>query len=432
MNGETLITGQEKANAIATVLSKAHNNTMPSPLEDIVNDGCLGLQSSDFNLNASNLVSPRELKKIIKNLKNSKAPGFDGISNVLLKNLSRKALVFLTYIYNSCLKLCYFPKIWKHAMVIPILKPGKERSNPSSYRPISLLSTISKIFERTVLKRLNDFISTNNIIPQHQFGFRRAHSAAHQLRRVVKNIKEARDAKIRGTSRVSLSTGMLLLDVEKAFDSVWHEALLHKLLQRGCDIFLARLIFSFLKGRTFQVKIGNITSNSHSIPYGVPQGAILSPTLYNIFTSDVPTSSFCKTATFADDTAIFSSSQTPDLVQIDLQHHLDSISDYCKDWKIKINATKTQAIYFSRATKNVPQSNIVLDGNSIPWSNEVKYLGVHLDKRLTFATQVSKSIEKAGLAFKILYSFLNRKSKLCVPNKLLLYNLHQANSLLRH
>jgi hypothetical protein len=89
-------------------------------------------------------------------------------------------------------------------MVIPILKPGKERSNPSSYRPISLLSTLSKIFERTVLKRLNDFISSNNIIPQHQFGFRQAHSAAHQLRRVVKNIKEARDAKIRGTSRVSL------------------------------------------------------------------------------------------------------------------------------------------------------------------------------------------------------------------------------------
>ena len=421
VNGDTLITGQEKADAIATVLSQAHNNTMPSPLEDIVNDGCLGLHSNEFNLNASNLVSPRELKKIIKNLKNSKAPGFDGISNILLKNLSRKALVFLTYIFNSCLKLCYFPKIWKHAIVIPILKPGKERSNPSSYRPISLLSTISKIFERAILKRLNDFISSNNIIPQHQFGFRRAHSAAHQLRRVVKNVKDARSSVARGTSRVPLSTGMLLLDVQKAFDSVWHEALIHKLLQRGCDIFLTRLIFSFLKGRTFQVKIGNINSNSHSIPYGVPQGAILSPTLYNIFTSDVPTSSFCKTATFADDTAIYASGQTPDLIKDDLESHLNSISDYCKDWKIKINAAKTQAIYFSRATKNVPRTDITLDGNSIPWSDEVKYLGVYLDKRLTFGPQVKKSIDKAGLAFKILYSFLNRRSKLCVYNKLLLY-----------
>jgi Reverse transcriptase (RNA-dependent DNA polymerase)/Endonuclease-reverse transcriptase len=427
VNGETLITASEKADAIATVLARAHNNTMPSLLEEVVNDGCLGLQSNEFNLNASNLVSPRELKKIIKNLKNSKAPGFDGISNFLLKNLSRKALVYLTYIFNSCYKLSYFPKVWKHAIVIPIPKPGKDLTNPSSYRPISLLSTVSKIFERTILKRLNDFVSANNILPHHQFGFRRAHSAAHQLRRVVKHIKDARNSVSRGTSRVTHSTGMLLLDVEKAFDSVWHEALLHKLLQKGCDIFLARLIFSFLKGRSFQVSIGNVKSSSHNIPYGVPQGAILSPTLYNIFTSDVPSSVQCNTATFADDTAIFVSGQNPHLIQDDLQLHLNSISEYCNKWKIKINASKTQAIYFSRATKNIPQricaEKIVLDGNRIPWSNEVKYLGVTLDKTLTFNSHVTKSIEKANLAFKILYSFLNRRSKLCVPNKLLLYKL---------
>jgi hypothetical protein len=111
------------------------------------------------------------------------------------------------------------------------------------------------------------------------------------------------------------------------------------------------------------------------------------------------------------------------LVQDQLQDHLDEISDYCKNWKIKINASKTQAIYFSRCTKNIPQTEITLNGDRIPWSDEVKYLGVHLDKRLTFASHISKSIDKASLAFKILYSFLNRKSKLCVTNKLLLYKV---------
>jgi Reverse transcriptase (RNA-dependent DNA polymerase) len=115
-----------------------------------------------------------------------------------------------------------------------IPKPGKDLTNPSSYRPISLLYTISKIFERIILKRLNDFVSANNILPHH--GFRRANSAAHQLRRVVKRIKDARNSVSRGTSRVPHSTGMLVLDVEKAFDSDWHEAMLHKLLQKGCDI----------------------------------------------------------------------------------------------------------------------------------------------------------------------------------------------------
>lgn len=420
LDGVTLLTGPEKASAIATVFSRAHNNTMQSSLEAIVEEGCSTLHSDEFNLNASTLTSPRELKNIIKKFKNGKAPGFDGIPNILLKNLSRKALVYLTYIINSCIKLCYFPKSWKHAFVIPIPKPGKDLSNPSSYRPISLLSSISKVFERVILKRLNDFISSNTILPNHQFGFRKAHSAAQQLRRVVKNIKDARN---RRTSRLPLSTGMLLLDVEKAFDSVWHEALLHKLIQWGCDIFLARIIFSFLKGRSFQVCIGNSKSPSFVIPYGVPQGAILSPTLYNIFTSDVPTSEFCKTATFADDTAIFSSSLNPELVQEALQEHINVVSGYCKDWKIKINATKTQAIYFSRCTKNIPDTEIILDGDNVPWSGEVKYLGIHLDKRLTFASHISKSIEKANLAFKILYSFLNRKSKLCIQNKLLLYKI---------
>jgi Reverse transcriptase (RNA-dependent DNA polymerase) len=274
---------------------------MSSPLEDIVENGCSALENNEFNLEASILTSPRGIKKIIKNLKNSKTPGFDNIPKILLKNLSRKALVFLTYIFNSCVKLSYFPKSWKHANVIPVPKPGKDPSNPSSYRPISLLSSISKIFESVVLKRLLNFITSNNVLPNHQFGFRTAHSAAHQLKRVVKNVKDARNSIARGTSRVTLSTGMLLLDNEKAFDSVWQKALLHKLLQRGCDIFLARLIFSFIKGLSFQVSVGSAKSSSHNIPFGVPQGAILSPTLYNIFTSDVPSSDFCGTATFADD-----------------------------------------------------------------------------------------------------------------------------------
>jgi hypothetical protein len=113
----------------------------------------------------------------------------------------------------------------------------------------------------------------------------------------------------------------------------------------------------------------------------VPQSAILSPTLYNIFTSDVLTSEFCGTA-------------TPILVQDQLQDHLNEISVYCKDWKMKINESKTQAIFFYRCTKNDPQTEITLNVDGINRSIEVKYLGVHLDKRLTFESHISKSVEK--------------------------------------
>jgi hypothetical protein len=125
---------------------------------------------------------------------------------------------------------------------------------------------------------------------------------------------------------------MLLLDVEKAFDSVWHETLLHKLLARGCNISLVRVIYSFLKERSFQVYVGKAQSSSCNIPYGVPKGAILSPTLYNIFTSDIPNAGECELATFA----IFFSGKLPEVVCGKLQSQLDSLSDYFKSFPAEL------------------------------------------------------------------------------------------------
>jgi hypothetical protein len=159
----------------------------------------------------------------------------------LLKNLSLKALVYLTYLFNGCLKLSYFPTKWKHA------KANKDLPNPSNFRSISLLSSVSKLFERIILRRFNEFLSDHNLPPNHQFGFRAAHSAYHQLNRVVGHIKTNK-----GPQR---STGLMFLDVEKAIDSVWHEGLLHKLVISNCYLYLTKIIASFLNGRSFHVCI---------------------------------------------------------------------------------------------------------------------------------------------------------------------------------
>jgi hypothetical protein len=155
----------------------------------------------------------------------------------------------------------------------------------------------------------------------------------------------------------------------------------------------------------------------------MPQVALLSPTLYNLFTSDAPTVNGCELATFADDTALFVSSSDPTAVCDGLQQQLDSLTDYFKRWKMKVNSSKTQAIYFTRCWSplRLPDFEIVLNDQEIPLAPEVKYLGVTLDKRLTFASHIAQSIERAERAFRILYSFLNRKSKLCLHNKSLLY-----------
>jgi hypothetical protein len=166
---------------------------------------------------------------------------------------------------------------------------------------------------------------------------------------------------------------MLLLDVERAFDSVWHDALL-----RGCNIFLVQIIiYSFLNDRTFQVSFGNSKSSVCNIPYGVPQGAVLSPTLYNFFTSDDPTVDGCELATFADDTALFVSSSDPTAVCDGLQEQLDSLTDYFKRWKIKVNSSKTQAIYFTRcwSSLRLPGFGIVLNLND----QEIPYVLLSLN-----------------------------------------------------
>jgi hypothetical protein len=190
-----------------------------------------------------------------------------------------------------------------------------------------------------------------------------------------------------------------------------------------CNIFLPRIILSYLSGRTLQVSVGKSESSVCNIPYDVPQGAVLSPTLYNLFTSDAPTADGCELATFADDTVIFVSNSEPINVWDGLQSQLNSLTDYFEQWKIKVNASKTHAIYFTRcwSPRRLPSTRIVLNGQEMSWSSEVKYLLVTLDKRLTFASHTAKLIEKAEGAFRILYSFLNRKSKLCLYNKLLLY-----------
>jgi hypothetical protein len=134
---------------------------------------------------------------------------------------------------------------------------------------------------------------------------------------------------------------------------------MHKLLMKGCDIFLARLIFSFLKNCSFQVcDVGKAQSSFCDILYGVLQGAILSPTLYNIFTSDAPNDGECEFATFTEDTIFFVSDTVLAVVCGKLQRHLDldTLSDYFKNWKMRVNPRKTQAIYFNRCTsvRNLP------------------------------------------------------------------------------
>lgn len=256
-DGNILVTDQEKCDEIGRHFANAHLTTFHdvSPIEQEVNSTVADFLSTNENIRPDPrfLTKPKEVSSFIQKLKNSKCPGMDNINNRCLKRLSRKALVFLTFIFNSCISLNYFPLTWKHAKVIAIPKPNKDHSLSKNYRPISLLSSLSKIFEKVLLNRLNKHISDNEIIPASQFGFRSEHSTVHQLDRLVNNVKHNRDNK--------KSTGLVLLDNEKAFDTVWHGGLLYKMIALHFPPFLINLVRSFLKDRDFVVSVGTGVSS---------------------------------------------------------------------------------------------------------------------------------------------------------------------------
>jgi hypothetical protein len=312
---------------------------------------------------------PAEVMHIIKTLSSKKASGHDLISNFIVKNLPNKAVLFFTHIFNSLLRLSYFPNTWKHSNIILISKPDKPPQLPTCYRPISLLPTFSKIFEKILLKRLPPPSDNTNIIPYHQLGFRAKHSTTHQLLRTVDLISSSMESKHYCPA--------VLLDVAQAFDRVWHDGLLYNFKKiLSAPYYL--IIKSYLGNQTFSVRVNNSYSASFPILAGIPQGSDIAPFLYTIFAHDTPKTLHTSLGTYADDTIILASNDNPRTVSDRLQNHLNMIQIWSKKWKIKINYSKSSFITFSLRPRDC--TPVSFNNSLTPKTSVVKYLGLTFDK----------------------------------------------------
>lgn len=260
---------------------------------------------------------PEEVKLMIQQgLKPRKAPGYDLITSEVLKELSATGLRTVTIMFNAILRLGFFPPQWKVAQIILIAKPGKPPDAVTSYRPISLLPVLSKLFEKLFLRRLRPWLIENNIVPDHQFGFREQHGTVEQVHRVVAEIGKCLEEK--------KYCSAAFLDVSQAFDRVWHKGLLFKLKKCLPHVFFT-VLKSYLTGRYFQIKINSETTSLRPISAGVPQGSVSGSLLYLLFTADLPTSDGVTVATFADDTAVMASNHDAVTASRVLQTSLDEI-----------------------------------------------------------------------------------------------------------
>ncbi|GFY09381.1 RNA-directed DNA polymerase from mobile element jockey [Trichonephila clavipes] len=280
-------------------------------------------------------------------------------------------------------------KAEKHASVIPILKPGKPRGAADSYRPISLLPVLSKLAERLILSKLNDFLATNKILISQQHGFRPQLSTSHQLLRIVEYAKSGFKEK--------KCTGAVFLDIQKAFDRVWHTGLLYKLIKINAPPQLILIIKSFLSNRSFAVRVNDTHSSTKQIRAGAPQGALLSPTLFNIYVNDIPKTRQTTVCLYADDTAILTQSTNKNCITHFLHKHLAELEDWYRKWKISINPGKTEAVFFSLGNSTRKPPPIHVQNHPVPWSRSVNYLGVTLDEHLSFKDHITKINNKFEL-----------------------------------
>lgn len=400
---------EEKAETFAQHLS--HIFTPNASAAPDIDEELEKIVDSDQQLSLPpKLVTPKEVYNTIKHLGNKKAPGFDLITGEILKHLPRKAFVFLCMLFNAIFRVQHYPKLWKVSQVCMLPKPGKPPTEPTSYRPISLLPTISKVFEKIFLHRLKPILDQEKIIPDHQFGFREQHTTVEQAHRVVSKIRQSLECKE--------YCAAVFLDIQQAFDKVWHTGLLYKLKTSLPNTYYM-VLKSYLLERKFQVKFGGETSNLYDIKASIPQGSVLGPVLYSIYTADLPTTDKVVTATYADDTACLASDKTPEIASQKLQVHLDKIDQWLEKWRIKASVTKSVQITFTLRKGDCPP--VTMRGEPLPNETSVKYLGLHLDRRLTWENHIKKKRKEADIRWNSLQWLIGRKSTLTLNNKLLIY-----------
>ena len=327
-----------------------------------------------------------ELQKAIGSRKKS-SPGLDSVCYDMLKNLSELALSRLLHMYNLSWSSGYVPKSWRHSAVVPLLKRGKDQTSAKSYRPISLTSHLCKVMEVMVANRLRWFLESKNLFNENQSGFRKGRNTLHHIIRLHDVVHKAINHK--------RSVIAVFLDIKRAYDMVWRNGLLSKLMLKGVSGRMIKWLNSFLQDRSFVVRIGGSLSRVFSLGNGIPQGSVLSPLLFAVMIDDLPAELSSPHGLFADDCAIWIDGlNIPDLL-IATQSSLNSVADWCRKWGFAISESKSVAMLFTRR-RNIGSLSLDVNGSPLTFVEKFKYLGVTFDTKLTYRNHVDTIVTKCS------------------------------------
>ena len=343
-------------------------------------------------------VSEETVHKIIQNFDVKKAAGIDNVSAVFLKDGAEFLVRPITQLCNLSISTSSFPDDCKSAKLLPLHKKGS-KLDPKNYRPISLLPLISKIIEKVVHDQTQKFLDDNNILYEFQSGFRKKYSTDSCLSYLNDKISKGFDS--------GMFTGLILIYLQKAFDTIDHEVLLKKMKVLGFSDKVIEWFKSYLSNRKFKVKVNKTFSDDGEIVCGVPQGSILGPLLFLLYINDMPQALSCDLLLYADDSCLVFQHKNVKEIEKKINENFSDLCDWFVDNKLSIHFgdDKTKCILFSSKgkVKKAEPLNIAYKGLPIKQHSKVSYLGCILDETLSGESMGLHMLNKLNNKLKFLY-----------------------------
>ena len=396
-DGTTATTNKDKANTLNSFFTSVFTNENTSNLP-IFQDRAFGTPLTKFE------ITTEIVEKKLHMLNPNKSPGPDNIHPRLLKETAPELALPLQMLFMRILKEGRLPQCWKNAHVTPIYKKDK-KSEPGNYRPVSLLSIISKQFESILKDRIMEHMSKNNLFTTKQHGFVKGRSCITNLIELMEDWTRILDDDGKIDS--------IYLDFRKAFDSVPHQRLLSKLFAYGIRGNLLECIKDFLTNRKQRVMVNGSPSEWETVLSGVPQGSVLGPILFVVYVNDMPECVHQAISMFADDTKLYAKIDS-DSDQECLQQDLAALEDWSDKWQIKFNPTKCKVMHLGN--DNPQYIYNMRSGTTVTPLQKTtceKDLGVFVDNNLSFDHHINQAVNKSNRLLGLIrrtYTYLDKDS----------------------
>lgn len=347
-------------------------------------------------------ITEGEVEQAANEMKTGKAPGPDGVPQEVISALAKRHPRYISEVMNVVIKRGAIPSEWKEARVVLLLKEKKE-GKEAAYRPICLINSLAKLFEKLINKRLLEEIEERGGLSEQQYGFRKGRSTVTALERVKERVEKAR----RGAWQHRRTCVMVALDVANAFNTVPWDGLMRTLSNWGFSGYLLNLLDDYLSGRKLRAGRGHHMQMSG----GVPQGSILGPTLWNLYYDEVlrlEAPQGILIMAYADDLAIIGTDKTASSVKDKIEETAVRVEKWMENKGLKLEARKTEVVILAGKRK-LKDLRLKIGETSVGSSKQIKYLGVIMERNPSMKGHIEYASAKAGKAAQALARLMPNK-----------------------